>query len=185
MAINLIPRKIKDAREQSFWKQTSLWGAVAFLVGVGAVSMGILVFRFSLQRELSRLEEEIEAERQQIRAQQDIELKLRDFERRADATVEILDERLYYSLLLERLTELLPEAVSFSRLQVNSPELAGLSGKAASYIDLARFIGAVQNDQEMMEGVQLRSVNLDSQTGQVAFQLDLKVKKESLLYGAK
>ncbi len=183
MAINLIPRKIKEQREKSFWKETSIWGSVAVLVGVGAVSIGILVFRFSLQREISRLEDDIDAERQQIRAQQEIELKLRDLGRRADAAVEILDERVYYSSLLEKLTEILPEAVSFSRLQVNSPDLAALSGRAASYIDLARFIGAVQQDQEMLEGVQLRSVNLDSQTGQVAFDLDLKVKKEAL-YGA-
>ncbi len=180
MSINLIPRKIKESRQQAFWKQTSLWGAVAILVGVGAVSIGVLVFRFSLQRELSRLGEEIETERQQIKAQQDIELKLRDLGRRADSAVDVLDSRVYYSFLLGKLTELLPEAVTFSRLQVNSPELASLSGTAASYIDLARFIGAVQSDQEMMEGVQLRSVNLDSQTGQVAFDLDLKVDTKAL-----
>lgn len=184
MAINLIPRKIKEDRQKSFWKQTTLWGAVAVLVGVGAVSIGVLIFRFALQRELTRLGEEIDTARSQIEAQKDVELKLRDLEQRADAVVKVLDDRVYYSRIMEKLTELLPQEVTFSRLRVSSPDAATLAGTASSYIDLARFINAVQEDQEMMAGVQLRSVNLDSQTGQVGFDIDLVVREEAL-YGTK
>ena len=152
------------------------------MIGVAAISIGVVIFRLFLQRELSQLAEEITAERQQIESRQDIELKLRDLGNRADVVSTILSERKHYSRLLEKLTNLLPEEVNFARLQLRSLEAASLSGNAFSYIDLARFIEAIQEDEEMLDGLQLRSVNLDAQTGRVSFDLDINIKEDSL-YG--
>ncbi len=180
MAISLIPRQVKESREESFWKKSSLWGSIAVLVGVAAVSAGVVIFRFSLQNEISDLSESIDSEKSKIEAQRDVEIKLRDLSQRAEYAGDILGEANRYSRLLKKITVLLPDQVTLSKMGVRDADVAQISGTARSYIDLARFINSVQEDEELLTGLQLRSVNLDTQTGNVNFDLEVSVSEEDL-----
>ncbi|MEA2020833.1 MAG: PilN domain-containing protein [Patescibacteria group bacterium] len=180
MAVNLIPRQVKEKREKSFWKKSSLWGSVAIFVGVAAVSAGIVIFKFSLQRDIKALEDNIDSEKTRITAQKDVELKMRDLSKRAKAAGKVLENANKYSRILDKVTALMPVRVSLSKMSMREAEQAQISGTARSYVDLARFIYAVQQDEELLTGLQLRSVNLDTQTGNVNFDLEVTVSKEAL-----
>ncbi len=180
MAINLIPRQVKEEREKSFWKKSSLWGSVTIMVGVAAISAGVIIFKFSLQRDIKALESDIDLEEGKIKAQQEVELKVRDLSKRAGEAGRILERSNRYSRVLDKVTALMPDRVTLSKMSMRETESAQVSGKARSYIDLARFIDAIQRDEELLTGLQLRSVNLDTQTGNVNFDLEVTVSKEAL-----
>ena len=204
MAINLLPEKVRRGKREESVKRASTWGAVALLIGVVAVLAGVLVFKMILSREVGRLESQIEDSKKRIGAQEELEIKARSLEGKVKALESILGEKEHYSVFLEGLSAVLPSGIALTDLRVDSPVLAGISGTAVSYIDLARFLEAVGSTPRsrpvgtqgpagqiglaaesggLFSKVRLRSVNLDTQTGQVKFDLDLVVRKGALRYG--
>ena len=150
----------------------------------------MFVFKIVLNREIAVLDDQIEDQRKRIMAQEDVELKARSLEAKTAALEKILGGVEYYSVLLEGLTAAIPAEIALTSLRADSPTLVGISGTAVSYVDLARFLKAVDATEELVtegaelfSGARLKSVSLDTQTGQVKFSLDLVVGKEALRGG--
>ena len=180
MAINLLPKQFQDRRRTAGAKRLSVVGAVALLVGVAAITAGVLAFKAVLASEIKGLEKSIGEEKAKIVSQKGVELKALTLEKKLATTVKILRGANQYSELLSTLAATIPGEISLLDLQLSSPTKFSLSGTAGDYVSLARFIKALVDPSrggKLFSDAGVRSVDLDSQTGGARFALELEIRK--------
>jgi len=183
MAINLLPHEAAKKEAQERVRRVSSLGAIALLVGVGAISTGVFIFRMMASREVAALEKKIKEQRERIVAQKDIELKALTLEKKMEVLGGVLTNAPHFSVLMGTLQSLTPAEVSITNLSVLSAERATISGVATSYLGLARFIRSLRDPAsggKFFSEVDLRSVSLDAQGGLVKFSLETDLVPKSL-----
>lgn len=183
MAINLIPSAVREKRQKGAVKRISFIGTFTALVGAVAVTAGVLFFKFAIKAQVTQLEKDIRSSKNSIKTFEDIELQARTIKKKASLVDKVISEEEHYSVVLEALTTSVPAEVSLTDLQITTPEKATVSGEVSNYLDLARFIRALLDEDKggwLFTDVGVRSVGMGSGESSVKFDLEIGVD-ESLL----
>ena len=182
MAISLLPHEATKKRTEEKVKRFSFLGAISLLLGVCAVSAGVFIFKATILHEVGNLETGIEVEKKKISAQKDLEIKAQTLEKKAETLEKVLLGMTHYSTLLDALNSITPSEVALLNISALSSKKASISGTASSYLGLARFVKAFDDPEKgvIFSEVTLRSVSLETKTGQVKFSLEVKIKEEAL-----
>lgn len=177
--ISLLPKEVERKKEQEARERLLRKASLIFLVVSLALGASSLIYSSVLRLQLSKLEQNMASEKSKISSLSEIELKAQDLEVRVGALKDIFDEKAYFSTLLTTLSGAVPADVSITEMTVPSEETVSVSGGSRSYVSLANFLLNLK-ETKIFEMVDLRSVSLDQQTGEVKFDLNLKLAKGGL-----
>lgn len=181
--ISLLPKEVEKKREAEARSRLLRRVSFVFLAFAIFFGLGVFVYSSALKSQLSRLEKAVGGEKSKVSSLSGIELKAQDLDARVRALQDIFANRAYFSNLLATLSRRVPPDVSLREMTVPSEELVSVSGVSRSYASLAAFLlnlKELDDEAKFFDTVELRSVSLDQQTGEVNFDLNLKIAKGAL-----
>lgn len=181
--ISLLPQEVAKVREQEAREQLLRRASLAFLAVSLLVTFSTFAYSYLLQNNLSDLESEMAKETSKINSLADITAKAHDLGVRSEALENVFAETAYFSKLLSGVAAAVPSDVKVLEMTAPSEKSVAVSGSSRSYVSLAKFLLALKggNAGDSIFGVvELRSVSLDKQTGEVSFDINLGIVEEGL-----
>jgi Tfp pilus assembly protein PilN len=175
--INLVPQEVQSEKRHSNRRRFLTVFSIAQLVVVVAVTVAIVLFIVSQKRAISSAQAQIDRETKLLSSQLSTIQLVKDIEIRSEALRDVLVKRIYYSRVLSAFPSFLPTGMSISQLTVN-PTNIRLTAKARSVVDIAKFLKVIIDPEQggkFFSQVNLRSVNLDSGTGEANFLINLDI----------
>lgn len=182
--ISLLPQEVEKKREQESRERVLRKSALVFLVVSLLFGLGVVAYSLILNSQNSDLQKNIAAEESKINSLAEVEGQAQDLGERVRVLGDALAEKIYFSGLLEAISSAVPADVSIAEMTVPSADSAAISGSSRSYVSLAQFLRNLKNFDKgdgLFQVVELRSVSLDQQTGEIKFDINLGLAKEGLM----
>jgi Tfp pilus assembly protein PilN len=181
--ISLLPQEVEKVRAEE--ARASFLRRLAVIFFVAAFLVGVVVFgySFSLRGTISNLDTQISKESSKISSMSETAVQAQDLSRRSSALREIFANRADFSVLLAQIQNAVPPDVKVTDMVVPSEESVSVSGTSRSYPSLAKFLLSLQGGSgkdSLFKTVELRSVSLDKQSGEVKFDVNLKIAEGGL-----
>jgi Tfp pilus assembly protein PilN len=171
--ISLLPQEVEKVRAQEAREQLVRRGALVFLIFSLLLTSSSLAYSYILRRNLSSLETEVAKEKSKVSSLSDVAAKAYDLDRRSQTLQAVFAETAYFSKLLSEIAGAVPPDVKVAEMTAPSEKSVAISGSSRSYVSLAKFLLALKDGDSIFNVVELRSVSLDKQTGEVSFDINL------------
>lgn len=176
--ISLLPQEIEKLRaqeehERSFRNLSLIFAAVSLLICLSVVFYAVL-----LQNRLAGLEDDTTKEIVRINSLSDVYAKMADLEKRYVVLSQTLEKSPRFSVLLSAVSAAVPSDITLTEMTAPSEKAVTIAGSARSYVSLAKFLIALKESvykKGLFEMIELRTVSLDKQSGQVRFDVSVNL----------
>ncbi len=182
--INLLP---KDKWEVGVVGKLLKWALhVGRFVVVFTELIVILSFlyRFSLDRKLTDLNEERKQKQTVVASYTDLENKFRQLQLQLKTVKEVEDETLKVDEILTSISLMTPIDTSYETITINQ-ESVSLEGQTLSEIGLATFLAKAQNDQRYEEVVVENVSSASDKSQAIEFRVNLSMPVKNIKTKAK
>ncbi|GAW94140.1 PilN domain-containing protein [Calderihabitans maritimus] len=138
--INLLPAELRR-RQEIDWKRVGWLAGIAVLlfVLVSAYLVFLLTW-WSNERQLKRLELELDGLRPKVLQVQKMQQEIKDLEEKVASLEEILKNRIQWNRLLSEINERMPEDLWITEMTADEKGVIIIKGKASSLTSVGVFI---------------------------------------------
>lgn len=181
--ISLLPQEVEKVREQEAREQFLRRASLVFLAVSLLLTSSAFAYSRLLRNNLSDLEKEVAKEESKVSSLSDIAVKAYDLDVRSKALQTVFAETAHFSKLLSEVSAAVPPDVRVEEMTAPSEKSVTVSGSSRSYVSLAKFLLTLKGKDRgdsIFEVVELRSVSLDKQTGEVSFDINLGIAEGGL-----
>jgi len=170
--INLLP---KDEFEQSFWGKFLKWSLTVgryIVIGTELVVIGSFLARFSLDRQVTDLNEAIAQKQAVIASYGDLEPEVRSIQKRLEVSEELIEQQLQTEEFLANTATFTPVDVAYNIMKFSKDEVV-LSGVAFSEAGFRTLMVEVKSN-ESFSNVNLTRVSSEGDEG-VGINFEIKM----------
>lgn len=203
--INLLPEQAEDKSQAKQQQVIAKVSVVVLAVTIVAVA-GLFAAKLALQARLNSLNNQISTQENRIQAKKTEEGIVRALDAKLTSLSSFFASQKHYSTFLTEFTKTMPSSMTLTDLAVNSKEQATISGKVATYSDLAGFYDKLlaagpqkaSNNQSSMSAMPdmsaattpyfaspvLTSISRDTTSDQINFTVTFSLSPQVLAAGA-
>lgn len=167
--VNLLP---KENLEESPFGKFLIW-ALTFgryiIIFTELIVILAFIFRFKLDRDIQKVNTEVENKLAIVQSQQELEKNIRIIQGRYEQAQKIIAESNISTSILQELSKITPLDLIFVDISVKN-NILSLTGLSLSKVGLATFIFGLTNSQ-LFDNVNISSVSSKENSNEISFSI--------------
>lgn len=176
-AINLLSRTDFDKTPVGKFLRWSLTYGRYIIVCTEIIVLVAFIYRFSLDRRITDLNEEIEQKSAIIQANQEFENQFRNLQKRTQEIGKLFINQDIGYKLMQHLQQITPQGATYIRMSVEENAVS-INGTADSNSSFALFLNQL-NNSPYLTNIDIRSLSKKTATtGEIEFELGMSVKED-------
>lgn len=179
-SINLLTRKDFDKTPLGRFLRWSLTYGRYIIICTEIIVLLAFIYRFSLDRQITDLNEEIQQKQAIIVANQGFEEQFRNLQRRTVQIKQLFENQDLSVIILKHLEKITPGGVQFSSFAFTNSGIRIAATSTTNY-DLALFLNNLKASPILTK---INVATLSRQTagtGEIAFQIDAAIREQPIL----